>query len=89
VQTGVDEDRAGAGVADEERRNRNHVRLAAAEQRSQQLQGEEAPARVDHHRLREVDVAGDQRFDDDSRSRRPPGERLVQGLRLHLNLHPS
>ena len=24
---------------------------------------------------------------DDGRSRRAPGERLVQGLRLHLNLH--
>ena len=32
-------------------------------------------------------MAGDQRFDDDSRSRRPPGKRLVQGLRLDLNLH--
>ena len=70
-----------------EPRLREAHRVLAAEQRPQQLQGEEAAARVDHQRAREVAVAGDHWFDRDGGAGGAPGERLVQRLRLDLDAH--
>ena len=87
VQAGVDEDRPGAGVADEEGGDGDFRRRLAGDQRPQQLQRLEAPPGPFHHRPRPFDVAGDQRLDDNRRPGGAPGERLVQGLRLHSDLH--
>ena len=54
------------------------ARLAGSSARSS-FSGEEAAARADHHRLREVDVAGDQRFDRDGRPGVPPASGSCRG----------
>ena len=86
VQAGVDEDRVGARVADQEDWDRDLVR-AAAGQRAHHPQRFHAAARVDHHLEREVDVAGDHRLDRDAGAGRPADERLGQGGGLDLDCH--
>ena len=69
VQAGVDEDRAGARVAEQEGGAGDLHRRLAAEQGPRQLQRQEAAARALHHRARPGDVAGDHRFDRHRRAR--------------------
>ena len=87
MQAGVDEDRAGAGVADQEGGTGTVIGgLPVISARSSFRVSKRPPGRSIIARGHST-VAGDQRFDGDGRPRRSPGERLVQGLCLHLDLH--
>ena len=87
VQAGVDQDRAGARVAEQEGRDGHRRGGLAGEQGPQQLQGLETTPRPLHHRLRPGDPAGDDRFDRDRGAGSTAGEWLVQRLGLDTHLH--
>jgi hypothetical protein len=87
MKAGVDEDRAGAGVADQEGGAGDGDRVLAGEEGAQQLRRQHPAAGADHHRPRPFDVAGDDRFDRDGGAAGAAGERLVQGVRFDADSH--